>query len=104
MRRFVEILDTGAGSNFIRQDELPQHVQDNIEPLQQHVDIKKASGKPVPIAGTIRLSIQFGAKTEEVQLLVAEKLATDIILGYDYCDQHIEGIKPRRRIIEMDNG
>ena len=50
------------------------------------------------------MSVQIGAKTEEVQFLVAEKLATAIILGCDYCDQHVECIKPQRRIIEMDDG
>ena len=39
MRRFVAILHTSAGSSFIGQDELPQHVNDNIKLLQQHVDI-----------------------------------------------------------------
>ena len=81
MQRFVAILDTGAGSSFIRQDELPQHMQKNIEPLQQQVYIKNATEKPVPIAGTIRLSVQIGAKTEEVQFLVAEELSTAINLS-----------------------
>ena len=102
--RFVAVLDTGAGSSFIRQDELPQHMQKNIEPLQQQVDIRNATGKPVPIAGAIRLSVQIGCKTEEVQFFVAKELATAIVLGCDYCDQHVECIKPRRRIIEMDDG
>ena len=52
----------------------------------------------------IRKSVQIGIKTEGFQLLVAEKLATAVILGCDYCDQHVESIKPRRRIIEMDYG
>ena len=84
MRRFVAILDAGAGSSFIRQEELPQHMQKNIEPLQQQVNIKNETGKPVSIAGTIRLSVQIGAKTEEVQFLVAQKLSTAVILGCDY--------------------
>ena len=79
-------------------------MQNNIESLQQQVDIKNASRNPVPIAGTIRLSVKIGSKTEKVQFLVAEKLATAIILGCDYCDQHVECIKPRRRIIEIDDG
>ena len=56
------------------------------------------------MAGTIRLSVKIGAQTEEVQFLVAEKLAKVIILGCDYCDQHLESIKPLRRIIEIDDG
>ena len=40
MSRIVAILDTGVGSSFIRQDELPQHMKDNIESLHQHIDIK----------------------------------------------------------------
>ena len=104
MRRFVAALDTGAGSSFIRQDELPQHMQKNIEPFQQQVDIRNVTGKPVPISGTIRLSVQIGSKTEKFQFLVAKDLATAIVLGCNYFDQHVECIKPRRRIIEMDDG
>ena len=79
-------------------------MQKNIEQLQQQVNIKNATRKPVPIAGTVRLSIEIGAKTEKVQFLVAEKHATAIVLVCDYCDEHVECIKPRRRIIEMDDG
>ena len=84
----------GAGSSFIRQDELPQQVQDNIDPLKQHFDIKNAIENPVRVAGKIRLSVQSGVKTEEVKLLVPEKLATAVILGCHYCDQHVKSINP----------
>ena len=43
-----------------------------------------ASWKPVAMAGTLRLSVQIGAKTEEIQFLVAEKLETAVILGFYY--------------------
>ena len=95
MRRFVAIIDTGAGSSVICQGELPQHVKDNIKRLQKHFDIKKASGKPLPIAGKIRLSVEIGAKKGAVQFVVAETLAIAVILYCDYCDQHVESIKPR---------
>ena len=104
MKRFTTILDTGAGSSFIRLDEIPHPMRNHITPTREEVTIRNASGKPVPILGTIRLSVQVGRKTEKVDFLVAEKLATAVILGCDYCDKYVECIKPRLRLVELDDG
>ena len=38
------------------------------------------------------------------QFIVCEKLAVRVILGCQFCDQHVEAIRPRKRIVEMDDG
>jgi len=103
-KRFVTVLDTGAGSSFIRTDELPNRLREEIKPLTDEANVRNASGKPVHIRGTITLSVNLGCRTDEVTFMVVDNLATAVILGCDYCDKHIEAIRPRRRMVEMDDG
>ena len=103
-KRFVAILDTGAGSSFINMKEIPQSMRKEIRPLKEAPNVRNASGKAVPIAGTIDLVTQIGTTSECVSFLVAEKLATSVILGCDFCDQHIDAIKPRLATVTMDDG
>ena len=104
MTRFMTVLDTGAGSSFIRLGEIPHGMRDRIQPLPSEANIRNASGKPVPIMGTIDLQVQIGSTLEKVTFLVADKLAVAVILGCDFCDKHVEAIKPRLKIVEMDTG
>ena len=46
----------------------------------------------------------MGGSSELVTFYVAERLAADVILGCDFCDRHIEAIRPRKRLVEMDDG
>lgn len=40
---------------------------------------------------------------EIVKILVAEKLATSVILGCDFCYKNVAVIGPRLAIVEMDD-
>ena len=46
----------------------------------------------------------MGSRFEVVKFNVVERLGTDVILGCDFCDKHIEAIRPRKRLIELDDG
>lgn len=48
--------------------------------------------------------VQIDTSTQVVMFLVAEKLATPVIVGWDFCDIHVEAIKPRLTIVEIDGG
>ena len=41
---------------------------------------------------------------EIISFKVFERLAVPVILGWDYCEKHVEAIKPRQRIVELDDG
>ena len=75
-----------------------------IRKIKDEPNIRNASGKSVPIVGTIDLMVQIGTSSEYVKFYVAENLATSVILGCDFCDRHVEAIKPRLAIVEMDDG
>ena len=104
MRRFVVVLDTGAGSSFIKKSVLPPSVVAQIQPVGLASNVRDASNRRVNIIGTVNLTCQVGMRTDIVRFNVVEKLGTDVIIGCDYCDKHIEAIRPRKRVVEMDDG
>ena len=104
MRRFAVVVDTGAGSSFIRKSALAPGMEKLIKPIMAGVPIKDANNNRLKIAGRIDLVCQIGDRADTVSFYVAEKLATDVILGCNYCDHHVEAIRPRKRLIEMVDG
>ena len=104
LARFVVVLDTGAGSSFIRQALIPESYRKHIKPLDDQFNVKDANNRRVVIAGTINLTVQVGKRREVVKFNVVERLGTDVILGCDYCDKHVESIRPRKRLVELDDG
>ena len=102
--RYTTVLDTGAGSSFIKESCLPPGTEKLIKPLHSAVRIKDANNRALVVAGRINLSCQIGSRKDIVTFYVVDRLATDVILGCDYCDRHIEAIKPRKRLVELDDG
>lgn len=78
---FVIVLDTVTGSSFIRMDELPRPLWDKIEPNDDDVKFRNASGKLVPTVGIVNITVPIRNSNETVHFLVADKLATAVILG-----------------------
>ena len=102
--QYVVILDTGAGSSFIRHSSLPPGADKRIKPLRSSVKIKDANNRSINVIGTVNLTCEMGSRREIVTFYVVERLATEAILGCDFCDRHIEAIRPRKRIVELDDG
>ena len=66
------------------------------------VKVRDANNQALVIVGRINLTVQLGMKSSIVTFYVVDKLATPIILGCDFCDRHVEAIRPRRRLVELD--
>lgn len=103
-RRFSAVLKTGAGSSFIRLSEVPTSLKAWIKLLDGSVTIRNSSGKTFPIAETIYLVFQICTIQETVTFLVSNQLATEVILGCDYCENYVEAIRPLRLHVVMYNG
>lgn len=67
--------------------------------LPDEINIRNAGWKPVSVVGDINLVFQISNVSVEVPFYVLEGLATSVILGCDYCNTHVEAIRPRKRII-----
>ena len=102
--RFTTVLDSGAGSNYIKKGLLPETLVRRIPPLKKRTDVRDANNKRVNIEGTIHLYVKVGHSTELVPFYVVDKLGTDIILGCEYLDKVVDAIRPRRGVVEMIDG
>ena len=103
MHRKVSILDTGAGPNFIRRDELPEVTWAKIRQAALP-DVCDANNRPLQTAGLITLPVKLGRYLVDVQFIVCNKLAASMILGADFCDRYVEAIRPRLRKVELEDG
>ena len=103
-RRYSVILDTGAGSSFIRKDVLHEKAWTRIRPDPNPLKTRDANNRPINSLGVISLAIDIGGRVEIMDFKVVERLAVPVILGCDYCDKHVEAIRPRQRVVELDDG
>lgn len=67
-------------------------------------NVRNASGKVVPIVGTIDIIFQRKKSTEFVTFLFAYRLTTFVILGCDLYHRHWKAIKSRLPISQKDDG
>lgn len=65
--------------------------------------IRDANIRPVEILGWVRDHVNLSSKSE-VPLYVVECLEPTVILGCDFCDMHIESIRPCRHIVDLHDG
>lgn len=73
-----------------------------IQPLEDHISVRDADKCVVAIAGTIVLVAQVGSRNSAtVDFNFTERWGTEVILSYDFCDAHIEAIRPPIRIGEL---
>ena len=75
-----------------------------IRPNREGVRIKDAGNRNVKTAGKISLTVMSGNRVENISFYVVERLTTQVILVCDFCDKHVEEIKPQQRLVEMDDG
>ena len=100
----LAVLDTGAGSSFIKQDILPKTLLDKFQPLPGQTDVRDASNRRVRITGSLSLYVRLGNRSERVNSDVVQNLGAEVIIGCDYLDKHVEAIRPRKGIVELADG
>ena len=49
------------------------------------------------------MTVMLAHRVETISFYVVERLTTQAILGCDFCGKHVEAIKPRQRLVEMDD-
>ncbi len=104
MSSFASVLDTGAGSSFIRKELIPRTLLDQVKSVSERLDIRDASNRRVSILGKLRLRVRLGGRTEWVHFNVVHNLGTDVILGCDFLDRHVDAIRPRNRLVTLVDG
>ena len=81
LKRILAVLDTGAGSSFIRKRILPGEIIQKIKPHLVRSNVRDASNRRVQISGTVNLIVKIGMRKQSVRFYVVENLGTDVIIG-----------------------
>lgn len=58
----------------------------------------------VHMSGTIAIAFEIGNHVEIAKSNVVERLVTNVLMGCDYYDRHVEEIKLRQWIVQLDDG
>lgn len=98
----LTVLDTGAGPNVIKLDALPADVDIDAMPMQ--MDLRTASGAPLPTMGVINLYVKVGTYTCRKQFVVVDILSADVLLGATFIQQNVDNIWIRRRQLILTDG
>lgn len=65
--------------------------------------ITDAGNHRVEISRTNDVSVKVGSQLADVIFYVVDKLGADVVLGSKFCDKNVEAIRPRRRVVELDD-
>lgn len=104
LTKFAIVLDTGAGSRFIRPAVIPDRLQRHIPPNPNPNNIRDANGRKVSVDGMIDLVVEIGTRAEVVQFKVNERLGTNVILVCDFCNKYVKEIRMCVREVQLDDG
>lgn len=83
MSRILIIPDTGASPNFVRKADLPDELHNHIR-HGHRTDIYDANTKPVPMTGTVKMSVNLESFLAHVEFIMCQSLAAAVILGADF--------------------
>lgn len=97
------ILDTVAGSDFVRRAELPDEVDRYIRQSSLS-GISHVNNKSLPMAKSVELRVKLGICLGNVEIIFCQSLAAPIILYADFCDSFVETIRPSKKLVELVDG
>lgn len=95
------ILDTGTGSNFLREDRLTSFLKTQVLHVSKKTKIHDANDKPLYITDSVKLYVHVGRMMELVNFVVCELLAVSAVLRGDFCDQIVKCIHPKPLFVEL---
>lgn len=94
--KHLAVLETGAGTNFIRRKILPPRYKNFIRTGNSPVT-HDANGKPMSKMESISLLVRVRSHCARITIFVCKKLDSSIILFYYFCDKFVEPIYPGHR-------
>ena len=103
-RSNLSVLDTGAGPSLISKGGAIYLAADIKTDPGPSLRCHKANGKPLQCVGTTTLDLRLGTYKCLLTPLVVERLSTNLILGRDFINNHVESLNPRLREVMMKNG
>lgn len=101
--RIIAVLYTGAGSGLIEHLLIRHELQKFVRPTESQVSVNASSNRLVPIAAAFNFLVNFQSRSAILKFDVFERLEKKVILGREFCDAHVEDIRPGKRVIELAN-
>ena len=83
------------GSSFIRTNGLTEELLEKIRPLDDDPVMRDVGNRIVALRGTANLTVELKIRVEVLPFLVVDRMLTQVILGSDLCDKHVEPIRSR---------
>lgn len=75
-----------------------------IKPDPALINTKDDNHTPINKLGVSSLAVNIGGRVEVMKFKVVERLAVPVIISCEYCDENVEVIKPRQRIVQLGDG
>lgn len=91
MVRYLKVLKSGAGPNFILESIVPAQ----LRPLMRSgtvPNVVDANNNPLKTVGTINLVIRLGRSVVNLCFLLCCSMAASVILGCDYCERLVKAM------------
>jgi hypothetical protein len=100
----MAVLDTGAGSNLIREDLLPKNWEVYRIPGLPFPRITNAIGRRIPARCVVQLHVQVGGLVRRVRFYVTPGLAVPCILDCKFINLHVKSIIPKEQKVLIQKG
>lgn len=101
---FASLFDTGHGASFIRKSMLPNVAWSRIKSVKPANSIRDANNRTVNNCAVIGLIVDIGFGVKHIRFNVVESLVTEVIIGCDFCDKHVEAISSRKQEVDLADG
>ena len=104
MKRFLTVLDTGAGPNLIRAAAVPREFVEKARTSKKIVNIRSVTNHALDTVGILSLTVKVGDKTTRQPFVVVRNLVADVILGCTCIDAYVDSIHVRKSRVNLVNG
>ena len=92
LKQYLSVPDTGSGPNVIRADCVPQEIFANVNRDRHIVNLASASWHKLHTIRVVCLWMDIGAYECRQPFAVVRRLASDVIIGCKFCDDHAESL------------
>lgn len=100
-RRFVAIIKTEAGTNFIPKNKLPDRFETKMStrPLQYLFDTSHNLLQTIRI---VKMPVLLSWTQAALRFIICKTLKASTIIGADFCNQHVTVVQPKQKFVELD--
>ncbi len=103
IRKYLAVLDTGAGMNFLRKSSLADGCNLILKP-KPTLEVRDANKRMLNIVRVIGLVVEFGRRIVKIEFNVCERLSAPFIVGRTFMARFVEAINPKKCRILLEYG